>query len=118
VDIARTRAPHGATVTKSRGASVQSLARMVADGQAEFDLVYVDGSHLAQDVLTDAVLSFRLLKRGGLAIFDDYLWLQDSESISQLDRPKVALDAFVNVFCRSLRILPGLPLNQLYVEKS
>ena len=40
-----------------------------------YDLIYVDGSHTARDVLQDAVLGWGLLKRGGLMIFDDYLWV-------------------------------------------
>ena len=39
-----------------------------------FDVVYVDGSHTADDVLADAILSWGLLKTGGIVIFDDYLW--------------------------------------------
>jgi len=37
-----------------------------------FDIIYIDGSHLDRDVLEDAILSARLLKMGGLLIFDDY----------------------------------------------
>lgn len=37
-----------------------------------FDVVYVDGDHTATVVLHDAVLSFELLKEGGLLVFDDY----------------------------------------------
>jgi hypothetical protein len=33
-----------------------------------------DGSHRARDVLEDAVLSWPLLKVGGIMLFDDYLW--------------------------------------------
>jgi predicted O-methyltransferase YrrM len=39
-----------------------------------YDFIYIDGSHLAPDVLLDAVLSWRLLKAGGIMIFDDFLW--------------------------------------------
>ena len=39
-----------------------------------FDVIYIDGSHAEDDVLEDAVLSFRLLKPGGVLIFDDYRW--------------------------------------------
>jgi predicted O-methyltransferase YrrM len=38
-----------------------------------FDIIYIDGSHDAADVLEDAILSWRLLKDGGVLIFDDYL---------------------------------------------
>jgi hypothetical protein len=37
-----------------------------------YDVIYIDGSHDMTDVLEDAVLSSRLLKDGGLLIFDDY----------------------------------------------
>ena len=39
-----------------------------------YDIIYIDGSHATSDVLEDAVLSYRLLKPGGLLIFDDYHW--------------------------------------------
>ncbi len=39
----------------------------------QFDLIYIDGSHLADDVLIDSILAFKCLKKGFI-IFDDYLW--------------------------------------------
>src|SRR5512135_1720811 len=38
-----------------------------------FDIIYIDGSHNSADALEDAILSWRLLKDGGVLIFDDYL---------------------------------------------
>jgi len=43
-------------------------------GNEVYDLIYVDGSHYADDVYFDAINSFRVLKKGGIIIFDDYLW--------------------------------------------
>ncbi|HAX81217.1 MAG TPA: class I SAM-dependent methyltransferase [Actinobacteria bacterium] len=60
--------------------------------QEAFDLVYVDGSHQATDVLEDGVLSWPLLKVGGIMVFDDYLWRM-MES-----RPGPAIDAFLAVY--------------------
>ena len=40
----------------------------------KFDVIYVDGSHFADDVLTDGINAWRLLKQGGIMIFDDLLW--------------------------------------------
>jgi hypothetical protein len=34
-----------------------------------FDIIYIDGSHNSADVLEDAILSWRLLKDGGILIF-------------------------------------------------
>jgi predicted O-methyltransferase YrrM len=41
------------------------------DRHATFDLVYVDGSHLFEDVFVDAYFGFRLLAEGGVILFDD-----------------------------------------------
>ena len=61
--------------------------------KSSFDIVFVDGSHEAQDVLHDAVQAFRLVKTGGLIIFDDYGWGLEGQS-----RPKEAIDAFLHCF--------------------
>jgi hypothetical protein len=60
-----------------------------------YDIIYIDGSHEADDVLEDAVLSHRLLKKGGVLIFDDYLWqLEGASNV----RPKPAIDVFYAFF--------------------
>jgi hypothetical protein len=58
-----------------------------------YDIIYIDGSHRAQDVLFDAVLCHRLLKQYGLLIFDDYLWEGNTQ---KYHRPKIAIDAFIS----------------------
>jgi tetratricopeptide (TPR) repeat protein len=43
-----------------------------------YDFIYVDGSHKLLDCYTDLVLSWRLLKSGGIMGIDNYLWnIQD-----------------------------------------
>ena len=37
-----------------------------------FDFIFVDGSHEYKDVVFDGLLAWKLLKPGGLMIFDDY----------------------------------------------
>jgi len=61
----------------------------------EFDLIYIDGSHEAADVMTDACMGYHLLKVGGSMIFDDYLW---NMNWAYYQRPKPAIDAFVELF--------------------
>ena len=46
------------------------LPRLLEEG-AQFDLIYVDGSHLFEDVFVDAFYSCRLLAEGGVVAFDD-----------------------------------------------
>ncbi len=40
----------------------------------KFDLVYVDGSHLSEDVYRDAINVDKHLNKGGFIIFDDFFW--------------------------------------------
>jgi predicted O-methyltransferase YrrM len=78
----------------------------------------VDASHQAADVLADAVLAFQLLKPGGVIAFDDYIWSPMRPGTENpLMLPKVAIDAFTTIYSQNLRILPNLPLYQLYIQK-
>ena len=58
-------------VTLIRGASQAELRKLPA---RRYDVIYIDGSHTADDVLEDMVLSWRLLAPSGLMILDDYGW--------------------------------------------
>mgnify|MGYP006284026743 CR=1 FL=1 len=114
-----TRARHRVALNVHKGRSAVELAKLIAAGKSGyFDLVYIDGSHQAPDVLLDAALGFALTRVGGLLIFDDYLW---SESLAggrdPLRCPKLAIDAFTNIHARKLDILFA-PLDQLYVCKT
>ncbi|HJP93373.1 MAG TPA: class I SAM-dependent methyltransferase [Pyrinomonadaceae bacterium] len=60
-----------------------------------YDFIYIDGSHKASNVLEDAVLSWPLLKKGGLLTFDDYEWNGDPDP---LNCPGIAINAFLNIF--------------------
>jgi predicted O-methyltransferase YrrM len=37
-----------------------------------YDLIYIDGDHTSYAALVDGILSFSLLKKGGMIVFDDY----------------------------------------------
>jgi predicted O-methyltransferase YrrM len=112
------RVAHAVNLVVHKKPSELALAELLASGHAlSFDLVYVDGSHRAPDVLSDSVLSFHLLRPGGLLVFDDYLWSMEAPGHEDpLNMPKLAIDSFVNVHRRQLQILPA-HLNQLYVRK-
>jgi predicted O-methyltransferase YrrM len=66
-------APCASRLTKRKGSSLHVLPQLL-DEQQKFDVIYVDGSHFADDVLTDGVTAWRLLRQGGVLIFDDFLW--------------------------------------------
>ncbi len=67
-----------------------------------FDIVYIDGSHEAHDVLRDGVLAWDLLKVGGIMIFDDYIL--DLHMPLEL-RPQVAVNAMISSFHDQIRIV-------------
>ena len=102
-----------------QGDSLSELCRLVVEEPARaFDFISIDASHRACDVIGDAVLAFRLLKRGGVMVFDDYLWSPFKPgSEDPLSTPKIAVDAFTTLFARQARVLAGLPIYQLYVQK-
>jgi predicted O-methyltransferase YrrM len=65
-----------------------------------YDFIYIDGSHKSADVLEDAVLSFRLLKIGGLIIFDDYMW--NGGGPTEFDNPRRGVEAFYYAYQNQL----------------
>ena len=80
-------------VRKLKGRSVEMLRNLPLDS---YDLIYIDGSHTARNVLTDAVLCWDLLKINGIMIFDDYRWNVFTEDV--LKSPQPAIDAFMHCF--------------------
>jgi predicted O-methyltransferase YrrM len=67
------------------------------------DYIYIDGSHLAIDVLNDAVLSWPLLKDHGILIFDDYLW--GAHTTDEKQKPKLGIDAFLNGYTGHVEVI-------------
>lgn len=82
-------------------------------GSARFDLIYVDGSHRADDVMIDALKSFELLRVGGLLIFDDYLWKYYDRAF---DNPAAAINSFLKLktgLYRFVHLCPALILQKV-----
>jgi predicted O-methyltransferase YrrM len=87
-------------IIQQKGTSVAMLS-WLHDKQT-FDFIYIDGSHTAPDVLTDACMSWPLLNNGGMMVFDDYMWGNPRDI---LHRPKPAIDAFCNIFAEEAEIV-------------
>lgn len=81
-------------VTKLKGPSWQSLRSI--DEYESFDLIYIDGWHGAHGVLDDAVLTWKLLKVGGIVVFDDYKWRPKGATDERC--PRLAVDAFHSIY--------------------
>ncbi len=90
----------GDKVKINRGKSGDVIRTMVRI--ETYDIIYVDGDHHAVSVLEDAVLSFPLLKKGGIMIFDDYTWPGGNDP---WDRPGISIDAFVSIHKKELEVI-------------
>lgn len=90
-------------IHKAKQFSTLTLASdLAAGGAGDADFIYIDGSHIAKDVLTDACMAWPLLKPKGLMVFDDYMWGNPRDI---LHRPKPAIDAFCNLFAEEAEIV-------------
>jgi TonB family protein len=63
-----------------------------------FDIIYIDGDHSVDSVLEDAVLCWRLLKDGGILIFDDY-------EMPQTPPTRTAMNTFVRFYGKHFNIM-------------
>jgi predicted O-methyltransferase YrrM len=88
----------GERVVKRKGYSQDVLRNLDLES---YDFVYIDGCHLASCALTDAVLSWDLLRAGGFIIFDDYLFKINAPPS---ERPKLAIDAFIEAFIDQIHV--------------
>ena len=68
-----------------------------------YDIIYIDGGHTGDMVLADAVLSWDLLKVGGLLIFDDYRWKMEEYPAEV--RPGVSIQAFITAYRNYLEVV-------------
>jgi predicted O-methyltransferase YrrM len=90
-DFNRAISPVGAKIVKIKGNSWERLRHWP---QRSMEFVYVDGAHEGRNVIEDGAIAFRLLKPGGLLIFDDYEWNSGNRYLP----PKPAIDAFLQLW--------------------
>lgn len=85
------------------------LPELYLDGN-RYDFINVDGDHNAPALLLDLVLSWKILKIGGILLIDDYEmetldpWLYESNPLFKnnprlnFTHPRFAIDAFVSIY--------------------
>lgn len=66
-----------------------------------FDFAYIDGCHRATCTIADIILSWDLLKPGGIMVLDDY-GLSGSEGTGI---PRPAIDAFIGIYADRIEVL-------------
>lgn len=92
----RNLAGHGARLRKIKNDSLLGLPQLVHENKS-YDVIYVDGSHYSDDVLHDAINAWKLVKPGGVIIFDDFMW---NHYLKKHKNP-------LNALCLFLRLVPG-----------
>jgi predicted O-methyltransferase YrrM len=90
-------APYLDRLRKIKSRSGPALDTLYTREAASFDLIYVDGSHDRDDTMLDTVLSWRILKDGGIIIWDDYnIFEAMKDHFAHEDQnPKPAIDTFL-----------------------
>jgi len=122
ISVALSKTSNKCKVITLKHDSFTGLSKLIHKGLSNyFDLIYIDGSHDAVNVLEDAILSFKLVRKGGLIVFDDYLWGtwgDRNNSKNCIHRcPKLAIDAFVNIYFEKIQVDPRVRINQLVALK-
>lgn len=74
--------------------SHHALPNLISQNK-KYDLIFIDGNHVAPFVLMDSVMSWLILKVGGYILFDDYTW---GLNYNVTLRPKKSIDSFCEIF--------------------
>jgi hypothetical protein len=70
----------------------------------KYDFIYIDASHRADDTFVDAYYAHKMLKKGGILIFDDYTW-KDPKDMHQSNSPQMGVDVFLGMYHREYHIV-------------
>lgn len=103
-----------------KGISFEELIKLNVSNISLYDFIYIDGGHTMKDVIQDIILSFRLLKSGGVMAMDDYLWGSEIDSPSnplpQHLRPQFAIDCFLVAYKDEYKLLHRA--GQVWIRKN
>ena len=89
----------GFNFKKIKNDSVISMRKLLKEN-IHFDFIYIDGSHNGEDILSDAIEAFKILKVNGLMFFDDFLQHDDNRILQSY----VGIDKFLSLYSDYLKI--------------
>ena len=89
----------GFNFTKIKDDSVVAMRKLFKQNKS-FDFIYIDGSHNGEDILSDAIEAFKILKKEGLIFFDDFLQYDKNRSLQSYD----GIEKFLNLYSNYLKI--------------
>ena len=84
---------------KMKNDSVISMRKLLKEN-VHFDFIYIDGSHNGEDILSDAIEAFKILKVNGLMFFDDFLQHDDNRILQSY----VGIDKFLSLYSLGKRV--------------
>lgn len=97
----RNLSDHGRRVEKIKSRSGAALEQMTVEGR-KFDLIYIDGDHTYDGVMSDSIGAWGLVAAGGIIIWDDYRY---GDRFAPKNRPKEAIDTFLRDHAGEFRLL-------------
>ena len=83
------------------------------NNNSNFDLIYIDGYHKAEQVLKDFKNAWKVLNKNGILIFDDFIW-KFFEKIE--DNPCFVINAYLKDLNKEFKILK-VSNSQLFIKK-
>ena len=84
-----------------KGNSFDILLSLMTVHKFSFEFIYVDGSHTLLDSYADILLSFNLLKKGGVIGIDDYLYNKEN----LLESPFKGVNTFIEKYNKEIKVL-------------
>ena len=83
------------------------------ENNENFDVIYIDGSHIYSNVFSDAVNSWKILNKNGILIFDDYFYHYPENPKGYVG---FAINNFLNKIKKEYKILL-VTKNQIFIKK-
>ena len=111
--------PYKSKISLVLGYSCDTIRKATHENKTKdfLDFVYVDGSHIAMDVMEDCVNSYYLLKDGGIMILDDYGWGDTPTNSDERLKTKNGIDGFLTGYQGNYDML-GIDGWQIYIRKA
>ena len=75
--------------------------RQLAKENKKFDIIYIDGSHNGEDILSDAIEGFKLLNLNGIIIFDDIVSTNQGISKQSFE----GFNSFIKFYNNEIKLL-------------
>ena len=89
----------GFNFTKIKDDSVIAMRKLFKH-EKSFDFIYIDGSHNGEDILSDAIEAFKILKKNGLIFFDDFLQHDKNRALQSYE----GIEKFLTLYSNYLKI--------------